>query len=209
MSSENRYALQNGGKYLLDVGDTKDFHWLVNVRVNYLKFKFCDDLDVDFARILRLCKSKLSDPIFWAIIQLHAILRNCSLSFLRNMKECYIYLQSLVNGHFNVLQMNNKYENESRNILDKSNEPCVEKVRNERNSKFKIISHAVYDIPNLDSNIELTALSSDNRLFACYEYKHLEVFNLPTLTIIFQLNTSEGSFFPNFLYFLQTLRIYY
>ena len=104
MALEKRYALENGGKYLLDVGDTEDFHWFVNVRVNYLKYKFCDDLNVDFARILRIYKSKLSDPIFWAIIQLHAILRNVSLSSLENMKKCNIYLQSLANEYFDVLQ---------------------------------------------------------------------------------------------------------
>ena len=105
-------------------------------------------------------------------------------------KKCYIYLQSLVNGPFVVLQMNNNYETEARNILDKTNELWVEEVRNERNFKFKIISHAVYDIPNLDLQIKLTALSPNNKLLACGKYKHLEVFNLPTLTIIFQLNVS-------------------
>jgi hypothetical protein len=193
MSPETRYALKNGGNLLLNVADTDDFHWLVNVRVNYLKLKFCDSLNADFSRILGICRSKLSDPIFWAIIQLHAILRNFPPSYMYapEHKKCYIYLQSLVNGHFVVLQMKNNYETEARNILDKTNELWVEEVRNERNFKFKIISHAVYDIPNLDLQIKLTALSPDNKLLACGKYKHLEVFNLPTLTIIFQLNVSE------------------
>jgi hypothetical protein len=202
MSPETKYALENGGNLLLNVADTEDFHWLVNVRVNYLKLKFCESLNADFSRILTICKSKLSDPIFWAIIQLHAILRNFAVSYsLKDIKKCYIYLQSLVNGHFVVLQMNNNYKNEARNILDKSNEPWVEEVRNESNLKFKIISHAVYDIPNLDSKIELTALSPDNKLFACYESKHLEVFNLPTLTVNFQLNISEKKNLFGFLIF--------
>jgi hypothetical protein len=202
MSPETKYALENGGNLLLNVADTEDFHWLVNVRVNYLKLKICDSLNADFSRILTICKSKLSDPIFWAIIQLHAILRYLALSYsLEHKKECYIYLQSLVNGHFLVLEMNNNSENEARNILDKSNEPWVEELRNERNFKFKIISHAVYDIPNLDSKIELTALSPDNKLFACYESEHLEVFNLPTLTVNFQLNISEKTNVFEFLIF--------
>ena len=147
MSPETRYALENGGNLLLNVADTEDFHWLVNVRVNYLKLKFCDSLNADFSRILGICRSKLSDPIFWAIIQLHAILRNFAPSYsLEHIKKFYIYLQCLVNRHFVVLQMNNNYKNEARNILQKTNEPWVEEVRNERNFKFKIISHAVYVI---------------------------------------------------------------
>ena len=202
MSPETKYALENGENLLLNVADTEDFHWLVNVRVNYLKLKFCDSLNADFSRILGICRSKLSDPIFWAIIQLHAIFRNVPPSYsLAHMKECYIYLQSLVNGHFVVLQMNNNYENEARNILDKTNEPWVEEVRNERNFKFKIISHAVCDIPNLDSDIRIAALSPDNKLLACSESEHLEVFNLPTLTIIFQLNVSKRNNLYEFLIF--------
>ena len=204
MSPETKYALENGGNLLLNVADTEDFHWLVNVRVNYLKLKFCDSLNADFSRILGICRSKLSDPIFWAIIQLHAILRNVPSHTLEDIKKCYIYLQSLVNRHFFVLQMNNNYKNEARNILDITNEAWVEEVRNERNFKFKIISHAVYDIPYLDnlySQIELTALSPDNKLFACAHSEHLEVFNLPTLTIIFQLDISERSYSFEFLIF--------
>jgi WD40 repeat protein len=202
MSPETKYALENGGNLLLNVADTEDFHWLVNVRVNYLKLKFCDSLNADFSRILGICRSKLSDPIFWAIIQLHAILRSFPLSYsLERIKKCYIYLQCLVDGHFDVLQMNNKYENEARNILDKTNEPWVEEVRNERNLKFKMISHAVYDIPYLHSDIHLAALSPDNKLFACSTSKHLGVFNLPTLTIIFQLNVSGRSYLCKFLIF--------
>jgi hypothetical protein len=201
MSPEARYALQNGGKYLLDVGDTEDLHWLVNVRVNYLKFKFFDGLKVDFAHILTIYNSKLSDPIFWAIIQLHAILRNIPPSSVENKKESSIYLQSLANGHFDVLQMNNNYETEARNILDKTNEPWAEEVRDERNSKFKIISHAVFNIHNLYSKLELTALSRDNKLLACAANDKLEVFNLPRLTIMFQLRISKGRGLSKFLIF--------
>ena len=202
MSAEKMYALENGGNLLLHVGDTEDFHWLANVRVNYLKFKFCDGLDIDFARILSNYKSKLSDPILWAIIQLHSILRNFPLaSPLENIRKSYIYLQSLANGHFDVLQLNNTYENEARDILDETNEVWVEEVRNERNSKFNIISHAVFEFRKLHSHLTLTALSQDNKLLACSSYGKLEVFNLPRLTIIFQLEISMQHGLSKFLIF--------
>ncbi len=36
ISSEKMYALKNGGKYLLDVGDMEDLHWLVRFRSKFL-----------------------------------------------------------------------------------------------------------------------------------------------------------------------------
>ena len=44
-----------GGKYLLEVGSAEDFHWLVNVRLNFLKLKLYDSLNVvDISGILDL-----------------------------------------------------------------------------------------------------------------------------------------------------------
>ena len=172
--------------------------------MNYLKYRFCYVLNVDFARILTLYKSKLSDPIFWAIIQLHAILRNfpSSTTYLENIETSYVYLQSLANGHFDVLQMNNNYRKEARDILDKRNEAWVEEARNECNSKFKVISHAVVNIRNLSfAHLELTALSPDSKLLACAEYDTLEVFNLPRLTIILRLEKIRGRIPSKFLIF--------
>ena len=33
LSPERKFALENGGEYLVNVGDTADFHWFVNVRL--------------------------------------------------------------------------------------------------------------------------------------------------------------------------------
>jgi hypothetical protein len=170
----------------------------VNVRVNYLKLKFCDSLNADFSRILGICRSKLSDPIFWTIIQLHAILRNFPLFSPASMNKSYNYLESLANGHFDVLQINNIYKNEARNILDERNQAWLEEVGNKRNSNFKVISHAVHEIRNLYSNFELIALSPDNKLLACASDETLEVFNLPKLATIFQLRISKGSYLFKF-----------
>ncbi|XP_028416315.1 uncharacterized protein LOC114540239 [Dendronephthya gigantea] len=40
ISPENRYALENGVKYLMKAGKVEEFHWLVHVGVNYLRLKF-------------------------------------------------------------------------------------------------------------------------------------------------------------------------
>jgi hypothetical protein len=201
MSSEKRYALEHGENLLLDVGDTEDFHWLVNVRVNYLKCKVLYNLTVDVAHVLRICKSNLSDPIFWAIIQLHAFMRNLPVSSDGRIRDSYTYLQSLANGDYDVLQMNNDYKNEARNILDKSKKPWLEKVIHECNSKLKVISHAVFNIHKLFSgHLKFTALSRDNKLLACAG-RRTEVFTLPWLTILFQLELSNGRGSPEFLIF--------
>ncbi|CAB4023323.1 E3 ubiquitin- ligase DZIP3 [Paramuricea clavata] len=199
MSSETRYAL-NGENLLLDVGDTEDFHWLVNVRVNYLKYKV-PGLNIDVAHVLRICKSNLSDPSFWAIIQLHAILRNFPHFYSpERMKKCYIYLQSFANRDYDVLQMNNNDKNEARNILDKRKEAWLEKVRHECNSKLKVISHAVFNIDKLSSgHLKFTALSRENKLLACAGRRN-EVFTLPRLTIFFQIELSNRRS-PEFLIF--------
>ena len=36
LSPDRKFAFENGGKYSADVGDTADFHWLVNVRLTSL-----------------------------------------------------------------------------------------------------------------------------------------------------------------------------
>ena len=69
LSPERKFALENGGKYVVDVGDTIDFHWLVNVRLNALKFRFCGDLSVDYYHILNVYKSALSNDLYGSIFQ--------------------------------------------------------------------------------------------------------------------------------------------
>jgi hypothetical protein len=202
ISPEKRYALKNGGNILLDVGGMEDVHWLVNVRVNYFKLKFCDGLGVDFSRILGIYKSKHPDPTFWAIIQLHAILRNIIYFDRKNIEKSYVYLQFLANGHFDVSQNTNNYKNEARVILDTTNEVWMEEVGNDCNSKFKIISHAIFGNTEeswLDS--KGIALSRCNKLLACVFYDILQVFNLPKLTRIFQLEISKRSGSSKFLIF--------
>ena len=67
---EKMFALQNGGQFLLDVGDADDFSWLVHFRLNFLKLQFFDSLNVNISHILRLYKSKRPNLHYWSIIHL-------------------------------------------------------------------------------------------------------------------------------------------
>ena len=74
LSPDRKFALENGGRYLVNVGDTANFHWLVNVRLNALKFRICGDLNVDYYHILNIFKSALSDDLYLNIFQHYYIL---------------------------------------------------------------------------------------------------------------------------------------
>jgi hypothetical protein len=201
MSPKTRYALENGGSLLLDVGDTEDFHWLVNVRVNYLKFKFSCSPFGDFSRILRMYKSEYLNHILTGIIQLNAIIKDTPSDLYVGGE--FVYLQYLANGYFDVAHNTNNYKNEARVILDATNSVWLEKVGNDSNSKFKIISDAIFGYPETSyPDSEDIALSGDNKLLACTDdHTFLEVFTLPTLTSIIQLRLSRRSFSSKFLIF--------
>jgi hypothetical protein len=188
ISPEKIYALANGEKYMLAVGNTEDFHWLVNVRINCLKFEFCGaNLDADFDSILRCYLSNLSDPVFAGIAQLHAIFKAMPspYSYSIHMTNKYVYLQLLANGHFDVVQNN---EDKARHILDTTKETWMEEVGNEYNSNFKVESHVIFDQGVEDDVMDHSiTLSEDNRLLACVVYGALNVFELPSLTKLFEL----------------------
>ncbi len=151
ISSEIRYALRNGGKYLLDVGTAEDFHWLVNVRLNFFKLKFYNSLNVEISRILQLYKPKRSDYHYWSNIHLRRfsnimkqLTKNKTLLFYVNKREMYyIYLQTLANGFFHPVQEIIDCKNEAIEILDATNELWLEEMGSEFNSNFKVISHTI------------------------------------------------------------------
>ena len=190
ISSEKRYALENGGKHLVNVGNTEDFHWLVHVGLNYLKIKFCENLNVDFFNILRVYKSKLPDHLFWSFIQLHAFSTPYFRDFSAKKEE--FYLQYVANGHFDFAQ-NTFNRDTARDILEKTNTIWFEEVASENNSTFEIVSSAV-------SRGDFS-LSPDHNLLACRREQIVEVFRLPSLTMLFELEVScpeQCSTFPTF-----------
>jgi hypothetical protein len=198
MSAEKRYALKNGGKYLLDVGVAEDFHWLVNVRLNFLKLKFFDSLNVSISGILKFYKVKHLDSHYWTNIHLHAFSRIMSNFLLMEgkyyKKTFYIYLQSLANGYFDIVQKTIDCKTEARYILEETNEVWVEEIEREIYSNFKIVSHAI-----LGNEVSLAkilcprTLSPDNKLLAYRSERTTEVFEFPSLTMVFDLEMSKLS----------------
>ena len=195
ISPEIRYALENGGKYLLDVGIVEDFHWLVNVRLNFLKLKFYGSLKVEILHILQLYKAKRPGYHYWWI-HLHRFTdimaehtRNKVLWFDESKKEVYyIYLQTLANGFFHLVQNTIDCKNEARDILDATNELWTEEMENEYNSDFKIISHTIMRTDQgLIKMNDAIALSPDNKLLVYKDGRKVEVFKLPSLIMVFYL----------------------
>lgn len=198
ISPGRRFAFTNGGKHLVNSGDTNDFHWLVHVRLNFLKFRFHGSLNVNFSRLLDSYKSKLTNDIYWGIIQLHAIsttILNISKHDANYIQQSYIYLQSLADGNLDVAQSTISCKLEAREILSKSNQVWIGEIGNECNSKFKIIFHTILPFAAIMSCyfFEEIELSPDNKLLACMRLMQLHVLNLPSLTNIFSLNLSIGS----------------
>ena len=195
MSPETRYALENGGNLLLGIAVTEDFHWLVNVRVNYLKRKFCEGRDVDYFYILETYKSKLPDHLYWQFVQLHAF--SNSIYVANPMDDQvpykgthYKYLEYLADGRidFEQIQSTSSCKNTARDILNETDEIWFEEVTNEtNNSSFTIMSKTVVLEPENNG----IALSPDNKLLACRHGQTVNVFELPSLTKSFKLDVSE------------------
>ena len=211
MTLEKKFALQNGGQYLLDVGDADDFHWLVHIRLNFLKLKYFDNLNVDISRILRLYKSKRPDLHYWKIIHLEFFSKTIgdqsidsflSSSLKDEYKELLIYLHSLSNGYFDFMQRSDSGKNEARDILNESKEMWLEEIGNEYIPKNKVISHAILgENKGIWGMNDGMALSSDKKLLAYKNEWYFEVFNLPSLKLAFDFKMGELGGNSRFLLF--------
>ncbi|XP_028403489.1 uncharacterized protein LOC114526168 isoform X1 [Dendronephthya gigantea] len=217
ISPENRYALENGWKYLVDTGEVEEFHWLVHVGINFLKLKFCPCRIVyfDFSGILGTYCSKLSKDIYLGIIQLH-----CFFKILRIRKlfgsavktdskdHCYVYLQALANGHFDFLQSGANSKSGARDILGATNEIWIEYVTTESNSNLSIVPEAVFT-----ESLRFTSVSPDNTILACVYLRDqkVQMLKIPELTTIFEAQLTKispyfqlSAFSPDSSYFLCT-----
>ena len=194
LSLEKKFALENGGKYLVNVGDTADFHWLVNVWLNALKFRFCGDLNVDYYRILNIYKSAPSDELYWSIFQhccfLYYVKRNHDGHKFNKKRDSYIlYLQSLANGHFDFVKKNLSSQNTARDILVEENEMWLEDVVNVKNSNYEVISNTF-----VQHFFKHSVCSLDKKLVVLQIGVTVKVFELPSLTMIFEVQVSASSF---------------
>ena len=193
LSPERKFALENGEEYLVDVGDTADFHWLVNVRLNALKLRFDVYLNVDYYHILNADKSAPFDELYWSILQhyyiLDATLFPRESDFYRNQ-----YLQFLANGKFDFFKKNFTSRNTARDILVEENKMWVEDVGNVgcRNTEYKLISTV------LSNNFDPSVCSPNKKLLVLGEYGAVKVFGLPSLTMIFEVEVNSKCFIPTF-----------
>ena len=202
LSRERQFAFENGGKYLVDVGDTVDFHWLVNVRLNGLKFRFCGDLNVGYYPILNVYKSALSNDLYWSIFQHHLILNHVESNlygdkFNKKRDSYVLYLQLLANAYFDFVKKNLSSQNTARDILLQENEMWVENVGNVecRNTEYKLISSTVLSRLKY---FYTSVCSPDKKLLVLAEYYSATVIELPSLTMIFKIQVSQMLFTPTF-----------
>ena len=196
MTADKSFALQNGGQYLLDVGGADDFRWLVHIRLKFLKLKYFNCLSFSVPRILRFYKSKRANVHHWKIIHLESFLettRNQHLSSVLSTNfEFLIYFNSLANGYFDFMQRSDDGKNEARDILSESEEMWIEEIGNEYILKHTVISHAILgDCRSRFTMNDGMALSSDKKLLAFKNKWYLEVYNLPSLKLVFDLEMGD------------------
>ena len=206
LSLESEFALTTGGEFLLKVGDTADFRWLVNIRLNALKFRFCGGLNVDYCRILNNYKSSLSEDLYWSIVQHYSIsdmIATCDVGMDDNSKKIMycMYLQSLANTHFDLTKRCTGFQNTARDILNKTNPIWLEEVVNTRNSDYEIISYAVFPKDVFSGRSSCFVSSPDKKLLVCVHGKIAKIFKLPSLTMIFELKLSRAIEYPQALTF--------
>ena len=211
-SPETSYALKSGDDFLLDVGRVEDFHWLVNVRLNFLKLQLGNELK--FSSIFRFYKSKHSNYHYWNNIQMLAFSNICNRlswsfhEYVRNMLKTpglsYIYLQSLANGYFDFVQKAINGKNEARDILDLTSEVWAEEIGNDYIPENTIVSHAIMGDNNkyfLFRSGNAVAVSRDNKLIAHKKKVRVEVFDLPNLSMLFSLEVKDSPEESSFLQF--------
>ena len=204
VTPEKMFALQNGGQYLLDVGDADDFHWLVHIRLNFLKLMYFGDLNDDISHMLRFYKSKRPNCHYWKIIHLEFFIsktirgQHIDLFLSSCLRDKYkkrlFYLHSLANGYFDFMQRSDRGKNEAQDILNEYKELWVEEIGNEYILKNKVISHAILG-ENRKKSIwgmnDGMALSSDKKLLAYKNEWYFEVFSLPSFKLVFDLEMDE------------------
>ena len=200
MTPEKMFALQNGGRYLLDVGDADDFRWLVHIRLDFLKLKYFNHLTFNAPIILNFYKSKRANLHYWKIIHLESFSNTIDepwpinhLSTQPSCKHKYnrtsVYLQPLANGYFDFMQRKDYGKNEARDILNEFEEIWVEEIGNEYIPKHTVISYVILGPCTnrymMDVNV---AISSNKMLLAYVDRWYFEVLNLPSFKRVFKLD---------------------
>ena len=198
ITPEKMFALENGGEYLVNVSSGTDFEWLVNTRINALKFRFCGDLGVDYFDILNDFKRTLSVDLYWSITQhahISARIRQrkiCGSGQTAKSKEimCRSYLQCLANAWYQFVNISTNSQIAAIDILNEEKEIWLDKVVDVKTSSCKILSDAV--IP-----ASYFTCSPNDKLLVCLYAGTVQVFELPELRKIFKLNISQKDYYRN------------
>ena len=212
ISPEKRYALENGVEYFVNVEVIEDWEWLVNIKVNYLKFfyglnSFQRYLMADrLFEILEEYKSTIPDSLFLHVFQLCTFLVRGQLRF-QDALVPSMYLQYLADKQFSFFQNTTPSKMIAREMLNQINTVWLEEVTNETDSSFKIMSSTFLEN---DSALSAISASPDNKLLAMRSNDQVKVYELPILKSIFKLNLNELSdelwqciaFSPDSSYFL-------
>ena len=190
-SVEKMFALENGGKYLVNIGSGADFEWLVNTRINALKCRFCGGLGVDYFDILNDLKPALSVDLYWSIAQ-HAHIFHKIWTFSNdyentgNSKQmmCRSYLQCLANAYHQFVNTSVNSQSAATDILNEEKEIWLDEVVNVETSSYKILSDAVIPASYITS-------SPNDKLLVCLFKGRVQVFELPNLQKMFELNVTR------------------
>ena len=214
LSPEREFALKNGEKYLIKVGDTADFHWFVNIRLTTFKLRFYGRrLNVDYYYISNHYKSTLSRDVYWRMIQHYWIFKMIDITYETCEWHCF-FLQSIANAHFDFSgksfrsQTQAEYffdeANEAKHILNDANEIWVEQLANVQSCGYEVIANAIFS-----DCLSCCVSSPDNKLLVCVQEYSIKVFKLPSLVLIFELKLDQKSyrseiltFSPDSAYFL-------
>ena len=199
ISPEKKYALENGWSHLICSENTADFQWLLNVKVNYLKFKH---LPVSFQTYDKLedalqeQESRLSRHLYWDLFRLYVFIRNISENEQRE-QNCCSYLQCFANRQFGFIHKTNTCNEDAKKILDQTNTIWLEHVTNKTDSSFKIFSYALHI-----HDCRAVSSSADNKLLACiFITGVVQVYELKSLSPIFTLDvrTEEEFYEENYV----------
>ena len=196
ISLEKMYALRYGRIYLMDFDDTEDLMWLVNVKVNYLNFQYYDWRSVQaymsdiLIYILHKFKRNISRDLYWQLFQLYVFFSTLcpDIRGIENERICSTYLQCFANKQFGFVNNAPSSRKDARAILNETKTIWLEEVTKEIDYNCEIISNAFL---KHDLRCDVISASQDNKLLAIKQGKQVEVYQLPGLTILFQLEVCD------------------
>ena len=194
ISPERRYALENGWESFVNVDGTEDWEWLVNIKVNYFKFFYCLErvvyhLKSILFKVFEEYKLRIPDDFCWHLFQLYTFVDQEERVF-PNKHIASMYLRYFANKQSSLVHNATPSKMVARKMLNQTNMIWFEKITNETDSCFGIISSTFLEN---DSRLKVVSASPDNNLLAMRSKDQVRVYELPSLKSIFKLDLNELS----------------